>query len=281
MKNYFMSIKKQTISYILYMKKEYINHHDLVETISKLTNYPFDSVRGTLLISQKKIREICNKSSSTYLQNYKNLGSIIVKNKFLHKYVTKIYGTSKYTYETENKQLSRDFLYSFFRQKGNILTFGGSEGKDIQHIIENLNYNKIYNLEKDKDEFEKYIKLPFSTKSENLKISFYDFYLNNKILFDLVNYDSLSYLSDKVSKDFILMNKKRNARVIAITLSKMENGVRNHGNFSDYLRKKYKKNITTNFLKDTLSFYKLIKRYDYQREKGTQPMVIYIFKIKK
>ena len=262
------------------MEEEYINHRDLMETISKLTNISYESVRGTLLISQEKIREICNKSSSTYLKNYKKLGSIIVKNKFLFKYVAKTYGTSNYTYETKNKQIARDFVYSFFRQKGDILTFGGSEGKDIQHIIENLNYNKIYNLEKHKDEFKKYTKLPFSKKSQNFNISFFNFYSNNKILFDLVNYDSVSYLSDNVSKDFILMNKKRNARVIAITLSKMENGVRNHGVFSDYLRTNYKENITTNYLIDTLSSYKLIKRYEYQRENGTQPMVIYIFKIK-
>lgn len=276
-----MSIKKQAIKYLSEMKEEYITHQELVTVVSNIKKLPYESVRGTLLISQDKIREICDKSNTVYIKNHKELGSIIVNGKFISKYRSLVYGVSNYTYETKNKKMARDYIYSHF-DRGNILTFAGSEGKDIEHIIDNnLKYKKIYNLEKYKDEFDKYINdHPLSDKSININRSFYDFYSKNEISFDLINYDSVSYLSDNLSKDIILMNQKIKANTIAITLSKMENGVRNHGRFSDYLRKNYKKLITTNFLKDTLSAYKLIEKYEYQREKGSQPMIIYIFKLR-
>lgn len=270
-----MTITKTAIKVITNSKKDIMTHKELVSTVSKLLNVSYESTRGTLLISQDKIRNICEKSNSTYLNSGKD--SVIVKNGKENKYEGKL-NTQKYSYNSASKQTAREFIYSHFKG-GNILTFGGDEGLDIKYVLDNLQHREIHNLERCEKLFKKYLELPFSRNTKNFNTTLYKHLSNNKTRYNLINYDSISYLCSKVANDIEVLNNS-NSDTIALTLCKVENGARNHGKFADYLRNTYSKNTTTNYLKDSFTNYRMIATHSYKRTTRSQQMVIYIFERK-
>ena len=272
-----MTIQKATRLFLKKFKGDIIPHYDLVKNISIKTNKKYGSARGTLFIGDKHTNETLNGTDFVFIKT-PNGSYIIRKN-------TDVYDLYKdyiYSYNTEEKQKSREFIFSHIYDGDTIMTFSGSEGLDISFLRSNYNNITIYNIEKNNTYYNMYLNTEYSDTTINYNINFFDFYKNNNKYFNLLNYDSISYLCESVSKDIILMNEKPNSDILAITLLKVEEGVRNTGNFAKTIRNKYKnsKQITTDYLKDTLTNYEHIDTYEYKRDKNTQPMKVYIFKNK-
>lgn len=272
-----MTIQKATRLFLKKFKGNIIPHYDLVKNISIKTNKKYDSTRGTLFIGDEHTNETLNGTDFVFIKTHD--GSFIIRKN------TDVYDLYKdyiYSYNTEEKQKSREFIFSHIYDGDSIMTFSGSEGLDISFLRSNYNNITIYNIEKNSTYYNMYLNTEYSDTTVNYNIDFFDFYKNNNKYFNLLNYDSISYLCESVSKDIILMNEKPNSDILAITLSKVEEGVRNTGNFAKTIRNKYKnsKQITTDYLKDTLTNYEHIDTYEYKRDVNTQPMKVYIFKNK-
>lgn len=270
-----MGITKTAIEVLINMKQDTMGHKELVSTVAEKLNVSYESARGTLLISQDKVRYICEKSNCIYFNNGKH--SVIIKINKVKEYENKL-NIKKYSYNSKSKQTAREFIYSYFKG-GDVLTFGGDEGLDIKYVLDNLEHGEIHNLERCEKLFKKYLRLPFSANTKNFNTTLHNHLSNNKTRYNLINYDSISYLCSKVANDIEVLNNS-NSDTIALTLCKVENGARNHGKFADYLRNTYSKNTTTNYLKDSFTNYKMIATHSYKRTTRSQKMVIYIFQKK-
>ena len=164
-----MTITKTAINLLINMKQDTMCHKELVTLVAKLTGVSFESARGTLLISQDKIRNISERANCVYFNNGRD--SVIIKIGKYKKYMNKL-DIQKYSYNSPSKQYAREFIYSYFKG-GNILTFGGDEGLDIKYALDNLEHGQIHNLERSEELFKNYLKLPFSKKTKNFNTTLY------------------------------------------------------------------------------------------------------------
>ena len=272
-----MTIVEATKSILYNLNVDFITHNNLINQVCNIVNKDYESVRGSLFISRNKGFDWFNKDFIYINKNGDLTEPLIVKlNSNLYK---EKYNQYKYSYNSETKQLAREFIFSNVMDGDKILTFAGNEGFDVKYLLENFGYIEVYNIERDINYLNEYEKHNYPTTNYNM--DFNSFYRNSNIKFDLINYDSISYLCQTLAKDFVLLNEKKNSKYIAITIMNIEK-IRNVGCFAEEMRNKYR-NIetpTTNYIVETFTNYDLVETYVYKRNPKSQPMKIYYLKIK-
>ena len=182
-----------------------------------------------------------------------------------------------------SKQKTRDMILSPIlkspKKAPTMLTMASSEGLDVKQVLKHKPNAKIVNIEYKREVLDTYQSMGLPTEDYHMKST--EFLKNDNRHFDLVNYDSMSYLCDYIAEDLTIINNSKRCDYIAITMLNIE-GIRNHGNFADMMREAYANSSTptSDFLKKTLSNYEKIDEEVYKREQGSRSMRMTLWKLK-
>lgn len=239
--------------------------------LSDITNKTPESIRGTLFTDSKRLGFL-DDTNYFYLKG-------IMYHKDIFKDLYKVYLNSENNfYDTIEKEDSRQFVFKNINQykKPKVLTLPSSRGLDVKYCLSNNSKSIIHCIEKDKKVLGEFKKLNLNCVSFLGK--FYDIVKSNKYTYDILFYDSTSYMCESVYHDAVLINQKRLAKEVNINLMDIKR-IRNTGAFANYFRSRYSKdkNPTLTILKDSLFAYELVSQFRY---KNTNSTYMNVFKFK-
>ncbi len=189
------------------------------------------------------------------------------------------------SYNTSGKQKARsmgaEFYLKKFRKKNpKILTMASEFGYDVKGFLNIKPESIIYNVENNLNVLNTIMKqkLPIVTYYGSLFKMIEN--MPNEY-FDIINYDSDGYVSDSMDKTLKLINQKRSAKYVCLTIQDHKS-FRNHGTFADRCRKQY--NSVMEYLEqEPMTNYIIDKTFTYNRkpqgEKSARMRVV-IYKLK-
>lgn len=260
---------------------DYITLSDLINLICKLTGKSKASVTGTSFGSSNKFRsEEWFFKDYLYMPRNNKTPATIFKKSFL-KMANSLNNTKPITisYNTEEKKQARKFIFENIVNIDNpiILTLAGEEGLDVEYLLKLNEKCIIDNVERNTIFLEKFKLL--NLKSNNYNMDFGNFLKITKRHYHLINYDTIGYLCDYISKDLLLINNKKITDYLCLTIQDLKT-LRNTGNFANTNREKYKHfdNQTFAYLSENMTNYDIISVYRYTQNKVG--MIIFKFKLK-
>jgi len=175
------------------------------------------------------------------------------------------------SYDTEGKREARKngvekYLKKFKKSNPIVLTMAGPKALDVKSLLKIKPTTIIHNVDNNPAVLEASMKLKLpmlnyfgsiSSLVENMPEEYYD----------IINYDSDGYLSDEMAKTLKIINRKRAAKYVCLTLQNLKN-IRNHGKFANYLKEKYGRydNPTLMYLyTEPMTNYEIVDDFTYNR----------------
>jgi hypothetical protein len=277
-----MTIKEASIIFLNETKQNEILVRDFFKIISNMTGYSTESIRGSSLglSNDKFVKENWFTDNFVYLKRDEKHPARIVSKNYLKN--SQIKFENYISYNSVSKNNARKFIFNDIKNIENpiVLTMAGECGFDVK-LIKQINKRAIvYNVERDENVLSKFIKRRFVVK--NFNCTMHTFLLQNDIFYDVINYDSVSYLCGYLSNDLKIINSKKSTNILALTLMNIKK-IRNHGSFSSTTRTKYidSSDPTFDCIQDILSNYIFIGEHIYNRtDSFSTKMRVLKFKIK-
>jgi len=269
-----MSIKSDAILELnnLENSKVYkISSSQFRKKLSGIINKKPESIRGTLFTDSKRLGFL-NDTGYFYLK-----GTMYHRHVFKDLYKVCLNSENDF-YDTIEKEDSRKFVFNNINhyKKPKVLTLPSNRGLDVKYCLSKNNNSIIHCIERNKTVLDEFRKLNLNCVS--FLGNFYDIVKSNKYTYDILFYDSTSYMCESVYHDMVLINQKRLAKEVNINLMDIKK-IRNTGAFANHFRNKYSKNKnpTLTILKDCLFGYELVSQFRY---KNTNTTYMNIFKFK-
>ncbi len=206
--------------------------------------------------------------------------SRLVRKSYANTHNIKAYSLS---YDTPAKHKTREMILSPIlkstKKISTMLTMASSEGLDVKLVLDKKPNTKIVNIEYKSEVLQEYKKNGFNTEDYLCKST--EFLKRDTRKFDLINYDSMSYLCEYIAEDLKIINDDKRTNYLAITMLNIE-GIRNHGQFAEHMRTAYAddKTPTSTFLREVLSNYEKVNEEVYKRESGARSMKMTMWKLK-
>lgn len=273
-----MTIMEASLHYLQKTRKHEVSSVEFRKHVAKLAGVSTEVVRGTIMS--------CSGGKLMGEPYFKNNWIMVQKpSRLIRKSYADKHGIKEYTlsYDTPTKHKTREMILAPIlkstKRISTMLTMASSEGLDVKSVLDKKPNTKIVNIEYKKEVLDQYKTNGFNTEDYLLKST--DFLKNDKRKFDLINYDSMSYLCDYIAEDLKLINDDKRTKYLAITMLNIE-GIRNHGAFASYMRETYQKDKTptSSFLKEVLNNYEKIEEEVYKREVGARSMKMTMWKLK-
>lgn len=190
-----------------------------------------------------------------------------------------------YNYPVKRKACERIMSHLPKTGRPRILTLAASHGNCVQAAVRRNPNVVIDNIEERQDILDvwKITKAALDVETSDYHCSFQDF-VNAPGFSDcpyaLINADVMGYACERMYQYLGVVNKARNARIVAITTQCLNN-FRNHGDFQDRLRKKYagSEDKHAECIADWMHNYTMIDRFAYQKDAQTRKMEVFIFQL--
>lgn len=282
-----LTIVKCGISILENTTDDEILKSELVKLISEKTSKSGSSINGTLWGNDITPPPHKLMGHTTFIQSWiacktsTGRGRIIRIGSKIHKNTKVI----KNTYDTKEKQKARSRGIESYLKKYNgnnpiILTMAGSHGYDVKRFLKIKPGAIIYNAESNPTVFD-------TIKKQKLNMLNYYGDISKLVentadqFFDMINFDTDGYVSQRSDKTLNIINKKRAGRIVCVTIQDLKR-FRNHGEFADFLRKRYKS--TLDYLTHgPMTNYNIIDTYVYKRnpdDPGSKSMRVIVFEVK-
>ena len=258
-----------------------IKQTDLLSHVAYQTGTARDSVRGTVIgmPSNKLMGQQYFKDNWVYCRDNGKEPT-----RFVRKGHEKPGEAYEVDYDTPNKKAARERILEPLKRitvtnpYPKVLTMGGDQGLCVRRILEISPLAHVFNAEKQEDIFQLYQSLGY--RSIDFCQTIGDVIRSNKLTFDLINYDSLSYACDYIDDDMQHVNKTQNTSWFAFTQLNIQR-FRNHGVWARWAKKKFYKydDPTREWIKFRLDNYVLTDHFVYNRDpsKNTRSMRVFLF----
>lgn len=184
-------------------------------------------------------------------------------------------------YESEEKELARQFIYKGTARIKSILTLC-ADGKELPYIRRLNNSASIIGVERDFNVFKK-LKANSRKIEKFLPINddIFNVLQHQGIVSDFINADFTGYMSSGKVK-FLEGFNKSNAKIICITLQNYKEGLRNQpSDWKTRMTRKFRRseNITRDVAAFYMNNYELIEEHEYTHSRT--PMIVLKFRLRK
>lgn len=249
---------------------------DLFFHVSHVTGYPRNSVAGTLCKQRGGLRD----------------PSVLTALGFEHMRAPARYvrtsDPSRFVqdYDDVEKQKSRKLIADALESVGvigkpHIATYGAQKGYCVKYFLRRFKGAQVVSIENNEatsDDFES-----LGLKAESFRGEMRRLLRRDSRVYDLINMDGPTFLSESSHRDVKRINREKRARVLAITFVDNK-AVRAAGRWADEMRAKYKNSTdqTLDILRDTMSNYDLVSTTEYTKTNvfHGRGMRVFIFKLR-